>query len=399
VVTREGSILWRLVEVNGKIVLAAALVAILLPVIFSVPVQSGSAKIVLWDYSYDGENLQITVKNTGDNQTDVLVSLRDENSILIGDPFYYVLSSMFAGNTGTATFTLQEELSTVRVVFEYAEQEETETIHPSAPTPTTYDLSISSSTRWLEADLGGSASYSITLNNGGIAGRFKFIENGLPDSISASFYDGSQKVLATTLDEGESKTLTLYLSLPSQALGFEAEKSISFTVFALDENQLAEYENGASLDNIGTWSLDLSVTPVGAPVLSLSLDNRFARTQAGTEINITGEVTNTGSQAAEDVAVAISGLPYGWSAFADPDTISSIDSGDGADVSITIVLSSDASPGRYDLSISATSGDETASEDFEVRVETAGGSPILWIFALIFVFVILAGVMVKFGRR
>lgn len=389
----------KLVEVNGKIVLAAALFALLMFAIFPVPVQSASAKIVLWDYSYDGNNLQITLKNVGDNQADVLLSLRDENGVLVGVPFYYDLGSMDVGNVRAVTFTLQKEVSTVKVVFEYSGQQVTEVIHLSTPAPTTYNLSISSSVRWLEADLGETVSYSILLQNEGIAGRFRFIENGLPGSIDASFYSGSQKVLAATLDEGESKTLSLYLTLPSQALDFATENSINFDVFALDENQLAKYENGVSLDNIGASSIEFSLTPVGAPVLGLSLDNVFARTEAGKDIYITGEVTNTGSQAAESVEIAIADLPYGWSAFASPDTISSIDSRGKADIGITVVLPTDAAAGRYDLSISATSGDKEASKDFEVRVETAGGSPILWILALIFVFVIIAGVMVKLGRR
>lgn len=388
----------KLVKVGGKIVLTAALFAILISTIPIVQGQSTQPKIVLWSYSYDGENLGITLKCVSDNVTGILLCVRDTSGILIGSPLYYSISYMISGQIRTNSFKI-ENYSTVKIVFTYEGQQVTEVVNLNKPAPTTYNLSISSSVRWLEADLGGTATYTITLKNAGIAGRFKFIENGLPASISASFYDGSQKILAAMLDEGESKTVYLYLVLPSQALGFETDQSIDFNVYALDENQLAEYENGASLDNIGTWSLDLSVTPVGAPVLSLSLDNVFARTAPGTEVYITGKVANTGSDVADDVTVDVTDLQYGWSAFANPATISSINPDGTANVSITIVLPSDAAPGRYDLSITASSGDKEASKDFEVRVETTSSSPILWIFALIFVFVIIAGIMVKFGRR
>lgn len=388
----------KLVKVGGKIVLTAALFAILISTIPIVQGQSTQPKIVLWSYSYDGENLGITLKCVSDNVTGILLCVRDTSGILIGSPLYYSISYMISGQIRTNSFKI-ENYSTVKIVFTYEGQQVTEVVNLNKPAPTTYNLSISSSVRWLEANLGGTATYTITLKNAGIAGRFKFIENGLPASISASFYDGSQKILAAMLDEGESKTVYLYLVLPSQALGFETDQSIDFNVYALDENQLAEYENGASLDNIGTWSLDLSVTPVGAPVLSLSLDNVFARTAPGTEVYITGKVANTGSDVADDVTVDVTDLQYGWSAFANPATISSINPDGTANVSITIVLPSDAAPGRYDLSITASSGDKEASKDFEVRVETTSSSPILWIFALIFVFVIIAGIMVKFGRR
>jgi uncharacterized membrane protein len=306
---RGGSVLQKIGEVSGKIVLTAALFAIFISMIPLVQGQSTSVRIVLWSYNYDGENLEVALKNVSENDiTGVLLSVRDTAGVLIGDPLYHV-SDMTAGEIVTSSFKL-DNFSTVKIVFTYDGQQVTEVVYLYEPTPTTYNLSISSSTRWLEADLGGTASYYITLKNEGIAGRFKFVENGLPESISASFYDSNgQKVLAATLDEGQSKTLTLYLSLPSQALNFETDKSISFDVYALDENQLAEYENGASLDSIGTWDLEFSLTPVGAPVLSLSLDNRFARTVSGKEIYITGEVANTGSDVAEDVAVEITDLP------------------------------------------------------------------------------------------
>ena len=125
----------------------------------------------------------------------------------------------------------------------------------------------------------------------------------------------------------------------------------------------------------------------------------FARVKPGDEIHVRGTVTNTGTLAAEDVEVGVTHLPYGWSAFANPDTISSIDPGEEVEVDVTVVLSDDAAPGRYEFSISASSGSLEASEDFEVRVEEASGSPILWILAMMVALVAVAGIMVKFRRR
>jgi uncharacterized membrane protein len=361
--------------------------------------QATSTKVVLWSYSYDGTNLSISLKNVSNSTvTGVLLCVRDASGVLIGDPLYYVIDSIPAGGTVTNSFKI-ENYPTVKIVFTYEGQQVTEVIYLRKPAPTTYKLSISSPVQWLEANLGETVSYPVTLKNEGIAGRFRLIENGLPGSIGASFYDSNRKVLTVSLDEGESKTLTLYLSLPSQALDFEMERTINFVVYALDENQLAKYENGAPLENVGVWSLELSLTPVGAPILDLSLDNMFARTGPGREIRITGEVTNTGSKAAENVAIGVTGLPYGWSAFAKPDTISSIGPGGKVGIDITVVLPQDASPGRYELSIAASSGDVKASKDFEVRVETGGSSPVLWVIALIFIFLIVAGIMIKLGRR
>ncbi len=379
--------------------LAAALFALLMFTIPPIQGQLGeTTTIVLWNYNYDGENLEIGLKNIGDTGTEVLLSLRDSNGILIGDPFYHEIE-IGAGGVKTSTFKLQEDFSTVKVIFEYAEQKVTETIRLESVTPTNLEVSISTPSPSIYAEVGGTISYQIFLTNEGSRGYVKFVVRGLPESIDPTFYDGNRVVSGVTLTEDESRTLYLYLSLPSSATDFGIGEIIDFDMFALDENQLAEYENGTSLDNLGAPSLELQMITVGAPNLNLSLDNVFARVKGGAELHIMATVANTGTMAAEDVEFGVTGLPYGWSAFANPDTISSIDPEGEAEVDVLVVLPEDAAPGRYEFSIMASSGDREASKKFEVRVEGTTGSQILWILALIFALVVVAGVMVKFRRR
>lgn len=367
---------------------------------FTTKSSGGSARIVLWSYDYDGENLKIGLKNVGDTGTSVLLSLRDSEGALVGAPLYHEIK-IGAGHVKTSTFKLQDDFSSVKVVFEYEGQVKQETIylHESSVPVTNPEVSISTPNPSLQAELGGEAPYQIVLTNEGGRGYVKFVIRGLPESIGAGFYDGSQRVPGVTLDEGGSRTLSLRLSLPSSPPDFEVGESISFDVFALDENQLARYENDVPLDNLGAPSLKLFLTPEGVPKLSLSLDDMFARLKPGEEVHITGTVTNTGTLVAEDVEVGTTGLPYGWSAFANPDTISSIDPGEEVEVNVTVVLPKDAAPGRYEFSVSASSGSLGASKDFEVRVEEESSSPILWILAMVIALVGVAGIMVKFRRR
>lgn len=359
----------------------------------------GSARIVLWSYDYDGENLEIELKNVGDTETEVLLSLRDSNGILIGVPFYHE-KEIGAGDVKTSTFKLQENFSTVKVFFEYDGQQVTETIPLGSTTLTSPEVSISTPSPSVHVEIGRTTSYQIVLTNEGGEGYVKFIVSELPESIDPIFYDGTRVVSGVTLAEEEYRTLDLYLSLPSSATDFELDEVIDFVVFALDENQFAEYENGTSLDDLEAPSLELQLTVEGVAELDLSLDNVFARVNAGEELHITATVANTGALTAEDVELEVTDLPYGWSAFANPDTIPSIDPDGEVEVDVTVVLPEDAAPGRYEFSISASDGDQEASKDFEARVEeVGGGSQILWILALMFVFVVVAGVMVKFGRR
>ncbi len=366
---------------------------------FTTESSGGSARIVLWSYDYDGENLEIELKNVGSTKTEVLLSLRDSNGALIGDPFYHEIK-IFAGDVETSTFKLQENFSSVKAFFEYDGQQVTETIPLGSTTLTSPEVSISTSSPSVHVEIGATTSYQIILINEGGEGYVEFIVSELPESIDPIFYDGTRVVSGVTLEEEGSRTLDLYLSLPSSAKDFELDEAIDFVVFALDENQFAEYENGTSLDDLEAPSLELQLTVEGVAELGLSLDNVFARVNAGEELHITATVANTGALTAEDVELEVTDLPYGWSAFANPDTISSIDPDEEVEVDVTVVLSDDASPGRYEFSISASDGDQEASKDFEARVEeVGGGSQILWILALMFVFVVVAGVMVKFGRR
>lgn len=359
-----------------------------------------SAEVVLWDYDYDGENLEVKLKNVGGKKVTVLLSLRDSDGVLIGDPFYHNFS-IPAGGTRTRTFRLQGDLSTVKVVFGYAGQQGQEMIYLGEHVTTTAapEVSVSTPNPSLQAELGGTASYQIVLTNEGGRGYVEFVTRGLPESIGAAFYDGEYRVPGVTLSEDESRTLSLRLPLPSNATDFEIGEVIDFEVFALDENQVAEYENDVPLDNLEAPCLELFLTPEGVPELGLSLNNVFARVKPGEEVHITGTVTNTGTLAIEDVEVGTTHLPYGWSAFANPDTISSIDPGEEVEVEVTVVLPEDVSPGRYEFSISASGAGREASKDFEVRVEETSGSSILWVLAMMIALVVVAGVMVKFRRR
>lgn len=390
---------------TAKILIAVALFTTL---ISRVPPAKASADVILWDYKYDGENLEIQLMNIGDNSTKVYVSLRDSAGVIVGYPLYNVgaMDGNWGSNASTLTFKLPENYRSVNVVFEYYVEKGVEitkvkgqeTIYlPEVTKP--FRVSLSSSTPSVQAELDGTASYQVTLTNEGEAGHVDFIVRGLPSSITPGFYIGSQKILSVALEKEESKTLTLYLYLPSSPSGFEVGKEIGFDVFALNENQMEAYKNGASLDNLGASTLRLYLIPEGAPALGLSLENQFARVKAGEEIHTTAMVSNTGTQPAEDVELNVKDLPYGWSIFINPDKISSIDAGEKTNVDVIVVLSDDAAPGRYEFTITATSGSYSASKSFEVRVEETGSSQILWMFAIIFAVIIVAGIMVKFRRR
>ena len=108
-------------------------------------------------------------------------------------------------------------------------QKVTETIYLSETTKL-FGVSMSSSTPSVEAELDGTASYQITLTNEGEAGSVQFVVSGLPSSIFSGFYSGSQKILSLAFAEDETKTLTLYLSLPSTASGFEVGKDIGSNI-------------------------------------------------------------------------------------------------------------------------------------------------------------------------
>ncbi len=383
------------------VLIAAALFSIL---VFTAPPVRGDSEIILWDYTYDGETLEIELKNIGDNTARVFLSLRDDNGIIVGDPLYS-MGTIGVWSTQTFTFNL-EDYSQITVVFDYAilegdwagatdQGEELIYLSVSENTP----LEVSASSPSLQAELGGTASYQIALVNAGGERYVEFAVSGLPGSIDADFYSGSQRILGATLGGGGTKSLTLRLSLPSIASGFEVGDVISFDFFALDENQAADYAGGTALENTGASSLNLYLTPEGLSEVSLSLENRFARVSPGSEIRITGTVTNTGTLVAEDLEVEAVALPYGWSAFADPDTIASVGLGEEIEVEMTVVLPNDASSGRYEFFISVSGADSAADKSFEVRVEGAGSDNIVWVLAMMVALVAVVGIMVKVRRR
>lgn len=364
----------------------------------SLPLSGGGEKNVsLWDYEYDGENLKVELKNTGGAEAEVLVSLRDEDGILVGDPLHEQLV-INGGEKKACTFELTEDLSSVNVVFEYGGQKKTETITNLVGAGV--NVSISASTPSLEVALDSSASYQIVLTNeGDEKGIIELIQRGLPESIDYGFYSGEQQVSKVSIEGGESRTLEFYVSLPSAAENFEIDNSIEFDVFALNEEHTKKYETDISLENTGAPGLELSLIPSGSPDLEVSLDNLYARVKPGKELNITANVKNSGTEKAEDIEINVEDLPYGWSAFPNPDSISSLFTGEGEEVDARIVIPDDASAGHYEFSIEANSDAVSGSETFEVRIEETSSNNMLWIATMIIAVLVIAGVMIKFRRE
>ncbi len=226
--------------------------------------------------------------------------------------------------------------------------------------------------------------YQLTIKND--SGRnltVSFVADA-PKNFETNFTEnyGSQQISSIPVDAGQSKDIKLHVRPPSTA---DAKRyPISVTVSAEDASA----------------KTNMSLEIVGQPQLSISGRDGLlsAGVIAGTQSSVPIVVSNMGTAPAD--AVELSGsAPSGWKITFEPKTIDRIDPGKDAEAQALVTPTPKALAGEYGATIRATSGGDSASNQFKFAVSTSSA----WVMAgagIIGVAVLfMAAAVARFGRR
>ena len=188
------------------------------------------------------------------------------------------------------------------------------------------------------------------------------------------------------MESGESKGINVSVVPPTDIASGEYDISCS----AVSAQETLSVNLKAVIT--GTYGLKLE-TPDGR----LSFD-----AHAGSESDVTLNVTNTGNVDLTDVALT-SSAPSGWTVTFDleDNSIDSIAAGATTQVIAHVKPSSDAITGDYVTSFTARNSETSASDTAEFRVSVKTST--IWGFVAIVIIVCVAGglgyVFKKYGRR
>jgi uncharacterized membrane protein len=231
-------------------------------------------------------------------------------------------------------------------------------------------------------------SYNVLLNNDTNQQlTFSLEAQGPPGWTVEAKPAAEQGATTTTVDAGSNSTINVTVDPPADAVA----DIYDITILA---------DSGTE-----TVQLPLTVEITGSYSLSLNTsDQRLnAAATAGGSSTVDLVVTNTGSAPLANVRL-VATPPRNWEVTFDQETIPEIQPGvdKGVTVTATITPPSNAVAGDYQLTIRATSGeDSTATDTIELRT-TVDTSPIGLLIGIGILIVVAAGlfyVFQRYGRR
>jgi uncharacterized membrane protein len=152
--------------------------------------------------------------------------------------------------------------------------------------------------------------------------------------------------------------------------------------------------------NGATGKIELTAEVTGAPKLALQTADQKLNVSgsANSEKRVPMIVSNTGTAALSDVQLAGT-APTGWDVSFDPKTLSSVKPNETAQVTAVIKPAKNAVAGDYTLTVRSSAGSESSNVDLRYTLQGSRTLGFVAIGVIVFAFVALAGIFVRFGRR
>lgn len=314
-----------------------------------------------WTATIRGGGYQVSAVTAGPGTDAAKVTLEIDTAA-DASPGTYPITVRAAGADGDGTLDLQIELN--------AEAGGEVTLTSDFPS--------------LSGASGTTFTFTLTLTNDTPEDRTFAVSAGGPDGwqVTARPSDQSQ-ASSVPVKASSSATVTVTATPPTAA----AAGQYPITVKATEGGN--EIDAQLAVEIIGSYQLTLT-TP----------DQRLnAEGNAGTAIPFQIVVQNAGTAPLQAVKLT-STPPTGWNVtFSPSDTIASIDAGTTKTVTANITPSGQAIAGDYVVTFTATTSQANGSQDIRVTVDTSLTWAVVGIGLIVLVFVGLAWVFRRFGRR
>lgn len=227
-------------------------------------------------------------------------------------------------------------------------------------------------------------SYKIKVANNGTEDALYNLSADVPTGFQTHFKQGygSEEITGLPVKAGESADLTMEVQPPSTV----AAGRYPVTLQVADGDETAETQ--------------LSMEVTGQPEIEMQgpQGRLSGSATAGQDTSYTFTIANSGSAPLQDVTVSAT-PPQGWKVSAEPDTIPELDPGTKQDVNVTFHPSEQAIAGDYMVSLRASSGSVSDTEQFRVTVETATIWGAVGLAVIAAAVVILGLAIMRYGRR
>lgn len=226
--------------------------------------------------------------------------------------------------------------------------------------------------------------YQLTIKNDSGQDVLASLAAQAPQYFDTSFTEGygSQQVSAVPIKAGESKSVKLHVRPPISAASGEHEIKVQVSA------------DGTQADT----SLKLDIT--GQPALDIAGRDGLmsASAQIDTSSTVPLEIHNSGSAAAQDIALS-STAPSGWKATFEPDHVARLEPGKSTEVQLHLTPSGQSLAGDYMVKVNARAGGQSANGDLRVSVTTSSLWGVSGAILIAIALLVLIGAIARYGRR
>ncbi len=350
--------------------------------------------------------------------TNISVSLRDYVATgaaagpIISSPYERIIAVLPVGGQQTLDFELLKDVDAVTVAMTYAGKEDRREVFLEKDASANI-VSVTSAGFSQEADLGGQATYDLSLEQfTRAANSFRLSVLNLPRQVNYEFIDPTTqaRLFQVRFPEGvTSLKLQLRLSLPDKTdERLALDRPLGFWVTVAGSTPQAGEERNYSEAEIAALKcgkVRLELIPRGVGRLEVSAPSLYQEIKPGETVVLALTVKNSGTRRIHNVRLSTEN-PINWRAQASPDVISVLEPNAEEIVKLNIVPAGDVGVGDFEVRIKTDAIDnnrKVQTEDKINRIHVSSPASLrstIWLLG--FLVLLVAGIVVfgvKITRR
>lgn len=347
----------------------------------------------------------------------ISVSLRDYGASgagpIISSPYEVIIPILPVGQEQTLQFELLKDVDSVAVSMTYAGKVDLREVYLEKDA-TANIVSINSAAFSQEADLGGQATYDLSLEQfTRAANSFRLTVLNLPRQVNYEFIDPATqaRLFQVRFPEGvTSLKLQLRLSLPDKVdERIALDRSLPFWILVMESVGLPisadrNYSEG-EIAALKCGKVQLELIPRGVGRLEVSAPSLYQEIKPGETVALNITVKNSGTRRIHNVHLSTEN-PINWRTQVTPDVVPVLEPNREEVVKINIVPAADVGVGDFEVRIKTDAIDtnrKVQSEDKIDRIHVSSPASLrstLWLLGFLLLLVI--GIVVfgiKITRR
>lgn len=299
----------------------------------------------------------------------VYVSLLNDGSAIIGQPYEVKIDRLRYGEPVTIEFALLQDLDAVTVNLVYG--------NGTTRSPKIYLQKDASVDRVIvqsqqfsqEVELGGSADFDLTLELfSGLGDTYKLEVVNLPDGINRYFTDASGQARLSQFkftETANTRAAALRVFLPDRDTDtVRAGTAIPFYVLVIPRSRLADLgEIGArtwtreEIEALQVGYVRLELVPRGVGRLLVKAPQLYQAIPGDGRAEAVLTVRNDGTRPLDNIEIAVD-PPLGWEYEVDPPLLERLAVAGEARFALNFVPPAEVTPGKYEFRVRTTSFSE-----------------------------------------